>query len=75
MIEITDMPDNPWQMTDAEVLATLRSNGPFGKALRTFSDACGESEQAAMQRKPPTPLEARRMQIAATLRIIKALTP
>jgi hypothetical protein len=67
------LPENPSKMTPQQVFDVLRADTPFSKALRVFSDACGELEQAAMQRWPPGPFEARQMQIAAMIRIVKAL--
>lgn len=60
-------------MTDREVLDILQSDTPLGRGVREFSNQCGAMEQAGMQRRPPTPIEARRMQIEAVKKIASAI--
>lgn len=59
-------------MTDDEVLKALTADTPLNRARREFSSACGRIEQAQLQRKPPSPIEVRRMEFEAVERILKA---
>ena len=60
-------------MTDAEVMAELRSDSPLNRARAAFSGACGAIEQAGRQRRPAGPIEIRRMEFEAVRRIADAL--
>lgn len=60
-------------MTDAEVMAALRSDSLLNKARAVFSDQSAGMEQAAMNRVPPTPIEARRMEFEAVQKIAAVL--
>jgi hypothetical protein len=60
----------PW--TDTEVLETLKSDGPWNRARREFSAACGRIEQAGQQRDPLSPIDLRRMEFEAVESIIGA---
>jgi hypothetical protein len=59
-------------MTDEWVLAELRSDSRLNAARKEFSAACGRIEQAYAQRKPPSPIEVRRMEFDAVTRIVAA---
>lgn len=71
--EVEDEELEEYKVTDNEILEVVRSNGPLGKAVREFSNQYGTIEQAGLQRKPPTPLEVRWMQIKAVYKIAAAL--
>lgn len=60
-------------MTDREVLDILQSNTPLGRGVREFSNQYGTIEQAGMQRRPPGPIEVRRLQIEAVKKIAAAI--
>lgn len=59
-------------MTDKDVIEELKSQSPLNKARQEFSSACARIEQAGLQRKPPSPIEIRRMEFEAVTRILKA---
>lgn len=61
------------RMTDAEVMAELRSDTPLNRARAAFSHAWAGLEQAGMQRKPPGAIEVRRMEFEAVQKIAAAL--
>jgi hypothetical protein len=67
------MPQNDARMTDAEVMAELRSDTPLNRARGVFSDRWAGLEQAGMQRRTPGPIEVRRMEFEAVKAIAKAL--
>jgi hypothetical protein len=56
-------------MTDAEVMAALRSDTPLNRARAVFSGQAAGMVQANLQRQPPGPIEARRMEFEATQKI------
>lgn len=60
------------QRTDAEVMAELRSDSRLNKARQIFSSRAAGIEQAGMQRRPPGPIEVRRMEFEAVEAIIAA---
>jgi hypothetical protein len=60
-------------MTDAEVMEALRADTPLNRARQKFSSAYAKIEQAALQRKPPGPVEIRRMEFEAVKAIEAAL--
>ena len=60
-------------MTDKEVMDALRSDTPLNRARAVFSSECGRIEQADAQRRPPSPIEIRRMEFEAVKRIAEAL--
>jgi hypothetical protein len=60
-------------MTDEEVLAEMQSDSLLNRVCRIFSSEAARMEQAAMQRRPPTPIENRRMEFAAAQRLIDAI--
>lgn len=59
-------------MTDDEVMQALRSDTPLNRARAEFTNAWGTIELAAMQRKPPGPIEIRRMEFEAVEAIVRA---
>ena len=59
-------------MTDAEVMAELRSDSRLNRVRAAFSGASAEIEQACMQRRKPGPIELRRMEFEAAERLIAA---
>lgn len=62
------------RLTDAEVMAILRSGDtPLNRVRAILSNHSGMIEQAAMQRKPPGPVEIRRLEIEAVLKIAEVL--
>lgn len=50
-------------MTDAEVMAELRSGSPLARAHAVVSDGIGRIDQAYRQRDKPSPIQARRMEL------------
>lgn len=60
-------------MTDAEVIAEIRTTSPLNRARRAFSDWSAKIEQAGQQRKPLTPIEMRRMEFEAVKAIAREL--
>ena len=67
------MPPSPIKMTDAEIIAEIRTTSPLNNARQEFRFACARIEQAGMQRKPLTAIEERRMEFDAVRQIAKAL--
>lgn len=57
------------EMTDAEVMAALRSDTPLNRARARFSHNAAAIEQAGLQRKPSGPVEVRRMEFKAVQEI------
>jgi hypothetical protein len=60
------------KITNEQVVAALREETPLNKARRQFSNWSAKIEQAGMQRKPPTPIEMRRMEFEAAKAIVEA---
>lgn len=60
-------------MTNDEVMSELWADTPFNRARAVFSGAAAGIEQATMQRKPPGPIEIRRMEFEAVKKIAAAL--
>lgn len=58
---------------DAETMAALRADTPLNRARAAFTSNYGRIEQAYAQRRPPTPIEGRRMEFEAVAAIAKAL--
>lgn len=61
------------RMTNDEVMSELRSDSPFNRARQKFSSAAARIEQAGQQRKPPSPVDIRRMEFEAVREIVEAL--
>lgn len=61
------------RMSDAEVMAALRSDSVLNRARAAFSGAAGAIEQAGAQRRPAGPIEMRRMEFEAVERIAAIL--
>lgn len=61
------------RMTDDEVMAALKADTPLNRARAAFSSHAAGMEQSALQRTPPGPIEARRMEFEAVEAIAKAL--
>lgn len=61
------------KMTDAQVMAALRSDTPLNRARLAFSSASATISQESMQRRPAGPIEIRRMEFEAVIAIAKAL--
>lgn len=59
------------KMTDAEIMDHLRANSEFSALRQIFSSAYAAIEQAAEQRRPPSPIEVRRMEFEAVERILR----
>lgn len=57
-------------MTNDEAAKHMREGSPLWQVQAVVSDTCGMLEQAEMQRRPPSPIEARAMLLDATNRII-----
>ena len=70
-MRVTD--DDLKSMSDREILVLLNSDDPINLARKAFANWSGQIEQAHMQRKPPTPIETRRMEFMAALAISTAL--
>lgn len=60
-------------MSDAQVMTALRSATTLNRARQRFSSSVGAMEQAASQRRPPGPIEVRRMEFEAVAEIAAAL--
>lgn len=58
--------------TDDEVMEALRTDTPLNRARRQFSSHWAGIEQAGEQRRPPGPIEVRRMEFEAVEAILKA---
>lgn len=58
---------------DAETMSMLREEGPLQAARRIFSSRSARIEQAHAQRRPPSPIEVRRMEFEAVAEIAEAL--
>jgi hypothetical protein len=57
----------------AEIMAALRADTPLNRARAIFSSYAAKLEQAAMQRRPIDPIEARGLEFEATTKIADAL--
>lgn len=60
------------KMSDADVLAAIKSNSPLGKARMVFSDAFTRIQHAKLLKETP-PIEMRRMEFDAIRQIAAAL--
>lgn len=60
-------------MTNEEIMKELRADTPWNRARAVFSAAAAGLEQAALQRVPPGPIEARGMEFDAVRKIAAAL--
>ena len=58
---------------DPTTIDALRAGGPLDDARRAFSSASARIEQAQCQRRPPSPIETRRMEYEAVAAIVAAL--
>ncbi len=58
---------------DVALLALLRSDEPLARARMLFSSHSARIEQAHAQRRPPGPIETRRMEFEAVIAIARAL--
>lgn len=67
---------DPLRWTNQEVLDQMDAfkggKSPLNKARQVFSSACAQIEQAGAQRTPLNPIQMRRMEFAAVLKIIAA---
>lgn len=61
------------EMSDAEVIAALKSDTPLNRARAKFSHWAATIEQEARQRRPAGPIEGRRMEFRAVEEISEAL--
>lgn len=61
------------KMTNDEVMSELHSGSPLNRARQKFSSAAARIEQAGQQRKPPCPIEVKRMEFEAVREIVEAL--
>lgn len=61
------------KMTAAEVVAELRSDSTLNKVRAIFSKWSATIENAGLQRKPLSPVEARRMELNAAAEILDAM--
>ena len=61
------------RMTDDEVMHHIRNDTLFNKARAQFHYGCGRIDQASAQRRPAGPVEIRRMEFEAVLKILDAL--
>jgi hypothetical protein len=60
-------------MSDAEVMLLLRGTSKLNRARQVFSSQYATIEQAGLQRRPPGPVEVRRMEFEAVLKIADVL--
>lgn len=61
------------EWTPAEILDQMKAGSTLAKARAAFHNAVASQEQALEQRRPPSPLELRRMEFQAVVEIAKAL--
>lgn len=61
------------KMTNDAVMSELKSDSPLNRARQKFSSAAARIEQAGQQRKPPSPVDIRRMEFEAVREIVEAL--
>ena len=61
------------RLTDAEIMELLQGDSQLNRARQVFSSASGLIDQAGRQRKPLLPIEMRRMEFEATIKIANAL--
>ncbi len=61
------------RMTDEEVLAELNSDSLLSRARSVYSSVTFKIDQACLEEPPPTPVEMRRMEFEATIKIAAAL--
>lgn len=61
------------QMSNEEVMTYLRGDSLLNRVRAAFSSEWATMEQASMQRRPPTPIEVRRMEFEAVQRIAAVL--
>lgn len=59
------------RMNDDEVMAHLRENTVLNRLRQEFSAASARIEQAGQQKRPASPVEVRRMEFEAVVRILK----
>lgn len=57
-------------MSDREIVDELESDSLLNRVRKLISASAGEIEQAYAQRKRPSPVEVRRMELTAAERII-----
>lgn len=57
-------------ISDSKLLGLLRSDTQLNRARVRFSSAAAEIEQDAMQRRPSSPIDIRKMEFAAVARIL-----
>jgi hypothetical protein len=68
---VLSRPVSEW--TPVEILDEMKSGSQLGRARSAFYSAVGLQEQELQQRKPPGPIELRRMEFQAVIEIAKAL--
>jgi hypothetical protein len=66
------MDDDPRKWSDKRVLDELAANSTLNHVRKAFSSACARIEQSGAQRKPLTPIELRRMEFEAAVKILDA---
>lgn len=67
------LPRPVFEWTPVEILDEMKSGSQLGRARSAFYRAVGQQEQALQQRKPPGPIELRRMEFQAVIEIAQAL--
>ena len=65
------LPENIDNLTGREVIDLLQSDSLLARISKIFSMGYAEIEQASMQRRPPSPIELRRMDIKVAARIVR----
>ena len=61
------------RLSDEQVMLLLKSDALINRARKEFSNNCGLLDQAGRQRKPLTPIEMRRMEFEAVMKIASVL--
>ncbi len=61
------------KLSDAEVIAEIKTTSPLNRARQAFRFAAARIEQAEQRHKPLTAIETRRMEFEAVLAIAKEL--
>ncbi len=62
------------KLTDREILDAMRADTPVNRVRTIFSHEYARLEQSGMQRRPPGPIEYRRMEFEAAEKLLAAVS-
>lgn len=62
------------KLTDREILDAMQADTPVNRVRKVFSGESARLEQAGMQRRPPSPIEYRRMEFEAAEKLLDAVS-